>query len=177
MNRRILISGCSSGGKSTLLEELGKRGFATVPEPGRRIVAEEKAGVGAALPWFNPEAFARRAMEMARSDLIMAERETGLIFFDRGLVDAAVGLQTASGSCVRDTIGTHRHYDRTVFLAPPWPEIFVQDEDRRHGIKAAVQEFEQLNSSLQDLGYEVVMLPKVTVQERADFVLQRVGGE
>ncbi|WP_299610752.1 AAA family ATPase [uncultured Tateyamaria sp.] len=177
MNRRILISGCSSGGKSTLLEELGKRGFATVPEPGRRIVAEEKAGTGAALPWVNPEAFARRAMEMARSDLIMAKRKTGLIFFDRGLVDAAVGLQTASGLCFTDTIGTHRHYDRTVFLTPPWPEIFVQDEDRRHGLKAAVQEFEQLNSALQDLGYEIVMLPKVTVQERADFVLQRVGGE
>ena len=41
MNRFIILSGCSGGGKSTLLAELARRGFATVEEPGRRIVIEE----------------------------------------------------------------------------------------------------------------------------------------
>ena len=36
-----MISGCSGGGKSTLQEELGQRGYATVEEPGRRIVKEQ----------------------------------------------------------------------------------------------------------------------------------------
>jgi predicted ATPase len=34
-NRFVVISGCSSGGKSTLLTGLGRRGYATVKEPGR----------------------------------------------------------------------------------------------------------------------------------------------
>ncbi|MPT22826.1 MAG: ATPase, partial [Starkeya sp.] len=41
MDRFVVISGCSGGGKSTLLTELARRGFAVVEEPGRRIVAEE----------------------------------------------------------------------------------------------------------------------------------------
>jgi acyl-CoA thioesterase II len=51
MENFVTISGCSSGGKSTLLVELRRRGFATIDEPGRRIVAEELKRGGRALPW------------------------------------------------------------------------------------------------------------------------------
>jgi predicted ATPase len=64
IQRFVIISGCSGSGKSTLLAELGQRGFATVEEPGRRIVREELAGDGSALPWVNAAAFARRAIAM-----------------------------------------------------------------------------------------------------------------
>ncbi|WP_207234152.1 AAA family ATPase [Pseudomonas aeruginosa] len=41
MNYFVAISGCSGGGKSTLLAELKLRGHAVVEEPGRRIIQEE----------------------------------------------------------------------------------------------------------------------------------------
>ena len=46
----VMISGFSSGGKSTLLAELARRGYSVVAEPGRRIIAEARAGDGRALP-------------------------------------------------------------------------------------------------------------------------------
>lgn len=67
-NRFVLITGCSGGGKSSLLSGLKGRGYNVVEEPGRRIVEEEKAGAGAALPWVDLAAFARRAVVMSRSD-------------------------------------------------------------------------------------------------------------
>ena len=57
----VVISGCSSGGKSTLLAELGRRGHAMVEEPGRRIVRQELVDGGSALPWVAGAAFARRS--------------------------------------------------------------------------------------------------------------------
>ena len=66
-DRFVILSGCSGGGKSTLLEELRARGHATVAEPGRRIVREEMTLGGNALPWIDPEAFARRALQGERS--------------------------------------------------------------------------------------------------------------
>jgi predicted ATPase len=48
MDRFVAISGCSGGGKSTLLFELKRRGYAVVEEPGRRIIAEELSGSGQA---------------------------------------------------------------------------------------------------------------------------------
>jgi predicted ATPase len=83
----VLISGCSGGGKSTLLTELGRRGYITVEEPGRRIVREEMLGNGLALPWVNGTAFARRAIALALADRATAIGHGGWVFFDRGLVD------------------------------------------------------------------------------------------
>ena len=65
LDRFVVISGCSGGGKSTLLEDLGRRGHATVEEPGRRIVREVLGQGGSALPWIDSSAFARRAIAMA----------------------------------------------------------------------------------------------------------------
>jgi predicted ATPase len=50
MDRFVVISGCSGGGKSTLLAELGRRGHSTVEEPGRRIVAQELQQGGKSSP-------------------------------------------------------------------------------------------------------------------------------
>jgi predicted ATPase len=64
-DRFVVISGCSGGGKSTLLAELSRRGHAIVEEPGRQIIKEELKGKGLALPWVDETAFARRALAMA----------------------------------------------------------------------------------------------------------------
>ena len=68
MDHRVVISGCSGGGKSTLLEALRERGYAVVEEPGRRIVREELASNGSALPWIDAAAFARRTVAMSIAD-------------------------------------------------------------------------------------------------------------
>jgi hypothetical protein len=68
VDRFVVISGCSSSGKSTLIGELGNRGYGVVDEPGRRIVKEELASVGSALPWVDGIAFARRVWPRSSSD-------------------------------------------------------------------------------------------------------------
>src|ERR1700731_4002644 len=35
---------------------------------------------------------------------------------------------------------SHR-YHRRVFLTPPWPEIYVTDPERRHGLEKALAEY------------------------------------
>jgi predicted ATPase len=94
----------------------------------------------------------------------------GWIFFDRGLIDAAVALEHLCGEPARTTIGAHRFHPR-VFLAPPWPDIYVSDDERRHAFDAAVAEYERLLETYPTLGYEVVTLPRVAVSARADFIL------
>jgi predicted ATPase len=175
MNRFVVISGCSGGGKSTLLEELARRGHAVVEEPGRRIVREETAGGGTALPWIDPAAFARRAIEIALQDREAAARADGWVFFDRSLIDAATALEHVTGEPALETYGGAHRYHRQVFLTPPWPEIYVADQERRHDRAAAEAEYARLLEAYPRLGYEVVILPKVSVAERADFILSSIG--
>ena len=173
-NRFVLISGCSSGGKSTLLTELSRREYATVEEPGRRIVKEELLGDGRALPWVDETAFARRAVALALADLAKLRGFSSWVFFDRGLIDAAAGLQHLTREPALAVVAEKHHFHRRVFFAPPWPELYVTETERRHGFDAAVAEYERLLEVYLSLRYEVAILPKVSVSERADFVLSRL---
>ncbi|MEZ2128941.1 MULTISPECIES: AAA family ATPase [unclassified Sinorhizobium] len=171
MNRSVLISGCSGGGKSTLLVELAARGLAVVEEPGRRIISQELAGDGAALPSVDMVAFAHRAIQMAAADHAAAALHQGWTFFDRGVIDAAAALQHLTGEPTLEKLAATFRYHEKVFLAPPWPEIYATDAERRHGLDDAVAEYERLAAIYPALGYEAVVLPKTDVAGRADFIL------
>ena len=175
VNQFIVISGCSSGGKSTLIAELSTRGYAVVEEPGRRIVKEELAVGGSALPWADRVAFARRAIAMSLADRAAVPSD-GWVFFDRGLIDAAAALERLTGEPALKTLRNTNRYHRQVFLAPPWEEIYRTDAERRHGLEAALIEYSHLLETYRSLGYEVSILPKVGVSERADFILHALDG-
>lgn len=172
----VILSGCSGGGKTTLLAELHRRGYAVIEEPGQRIVREETSLAGDAVPWKNMEAFLRRAITLSVDDYAQTkDRGTSWIFFDRGIIDAAAAFQAITGEPVLTTLASRYRYHSRVFLVPPWPEIYEQNTDRRHDMKAAVAEFERLQDVYPALGYAVSLLPKVSVKERADFVLRTLG--
>jgi predicted ATPase len=142
-----------------------------VEEPGRRIVLEEIKGNGSALPWLDMDAFLHRAIELALADRALASALKGWVFFDRGLIDAASGLQESSGKPVLASLHHTHRYHRRVFLTPPWPEIYQADSERRHDLDIAIAEYTRLLDAYPSLGYEVFILPKMSVEERADFVL------
>jgi predicted ATPase len=108
---------------------------------------------------------------MALADRAAAQGHSGWVFFDRGLIDAASALEDRTGQPVLDALGALHRYHRRVFMAPPWPEIYETDADRRHGIEAALAEYHRLEQALPRLGYQVILLPKAPVSARADFVL------
>jgi predicted ATPase len=177
IDRFVVVSGCSGGGKSALLEELRRRGCPTVEEPARRIVKEQLLGGGTALPWTDKVAFARRCIAMALSDRKAARRLKGRwVFFDRGLIDASVALRHLTGEPALNAIKRSHRYHQRVFLAPPWPEIYVTDNERRHSLDAGVAEYQRLVDAYPALGYEVTILPKVGIAERAEFVLRTLAG-
>lgn len=135
-----------------------------------RIVDEELRREGAALPWVNMVTFAERALELAAADRRQKLSENGWVFFDRGLVDAAVALQHATGRSIHDTLAPFEPYHERVFLTPPWPEIFTIDDSRRHGLTEAIAEYDRLLIAFRQLNYETIIVPKGSVQERAGFV-------
>ncbi len=171
VSRHVLISGCSGGGKSSLLDLLSAHGFATVEEPGRRIIREEEARGGSALPWIDLPAFARRAPTLALQDRMAMATQSGWVLFDRGLVDAAVALEHVAGESAATLLADAEPYHHRVFLTPPWPEIYRQDGDRRHDLAAAIADYDRLAAALPKLGYQVIILPKISVEDRMDFLL------
>lgn len=169
MARLVTISGCSGGGKSSLLAELARRGFRVVEEPGRRVVA-----AGRDLPWVDMAGFARLALRLAVADY-RALSGRGPVFLDRGIVDAALALAHAGGGYGGFAVARRLRGHRTVFLTPPWRAIYRQDAARRHGFDDAVAEYGRLRRGYAMLGYRVEDLPRISISGRADWLLSRLA--
>ena len=179
--RLVVISGCSAGGKSTLIQALAERGCAVAREPGRAIVEAEQARGGDALPWRNPLAFLERCIDTALSDHRHALERGGVTFFDRSLIDAASALITLKPERrpdLRDLVEAHP-YHQLVFMAPPWPALWERDSSRddarRHTFADAKNEYDRLLHAYPAHGYRLALLPQVGVAERVQFVFDQLA--
>ena len=85
MVKRIVVSGCSCGGKSSLIAALAARGHRVFEEPGRAVVQAELAQGGTGLPWADATRFAELVIARAIAQWHAA---SGLCFYDRSLIDA-----------------------------------------------------------------------------------------
>ncbi len=178
-SRLVVISGCSGGGKSTLLDELARRGHPVFLEPGRQIVKEQLAIGGDALPWAGGGLeFGKLVLSRNLHQMTLGAMLGRTCFFDRGLDDIYTFLREEPSLAAAVEAATRRfRYAPRVFLAPPWPELFAGDRERRHSLEDALAHYERDRRAYAELGYETLELPKAPVAERADFVLAHISLE
>lgn len=177
-DRYHIITGGPGAGKTTLLDALKGAGFGCSVEAGRGVIRDQVAIDGPALPWRDPAAFAELMLAWEMRSYHLAAHETGHVFFDRGVPDI-IGYLRLTGlpvpGHVQQAVGRF-HYNRQVFIAPPWPEIFRQDAERRQDLAEAVRTYENLASVYTELGYELVELPRAPIPQRAAFVIAHTAG-
>jgi predicted ATPase len=65
-------------------------------------------------------------------------------------------------------------YNKRVFIAPPWREIFGNDEERRQSWSVAVRTYEIMVETYSDYGYELIEVPRAPVEERVEFVMGEI---
>jgi predicted ATPase len=172
----IVLSGCSGGGKSSLLAELGRRGYAIYEEPGRQVVKEQLVIGGDALPWDNADLFLELTISRSIHHLVEAARSDKIAFFDRGIVDQVNGYRARGIEIPKHLLGAVEHfrYHDTVFVVPPWREIFANDAERRHSFEESVAMYDALVGTYEHFGYRPIVIPKKDVATRADFVLAQL---
>jgi predicted ATPase len=172
----IVITGGPGSGKTTLIEALAVQGFTTTVEAGRAIIQDQVAIGGTALPWRDPLAFAEAMLVWEMRSYRTAQEHPGPVFFDRGVPDV-VGYLRLCGLPVPPHIAkaaTLFRYAPRVFIAPPWREIFAQDTERKQDFAEAERTYEAMAETYAALGYRLVELPCVGVEERVGFVRQTI---
>jgi len=176
VDRLFVITGGPGAGKSALIAELARHGFATMPEAGRAIIQDQVEIGGSALPWADRSAFAELMLSWELRSYRSASEMPGPVIFDRGVPDVAGYLRLCElpvPDHVKRAAELYR-YHRRVFLAPPWPEIFTRDAQRRQTFAEAQATCEAVSEAYLSLGYELISLPLAPVEERAAFVAERI---
>ncbi|MCM2473792.1 AAA family ATPase [Rhizobium sp. CG5] len=175
----IVLTGCSGGGKSTLLSALSRKGASVFEEPGRQVVREQIFVNGDALPWKDLGLFVDLTISRSIYHMIEACRRPDRAFFDRGIIDQIAGLQVA-GIDVPEfhmRAAERFRYRRQVFVLPPWPEIFHNDGERRHAFEDALKNYEGLLHTYRQFGYDLLEVPKETVEMRAEFIIAHLADD
>jgi predicted ATPase len=172
-DRFYVITGGPGSGKTSLLDALAARGYERSLEAGRALIQQQVAIGGRALPWADRVLFSELMLSWEIRSYQMAEKIPGLVFFDRGVPDIA-GYLTLLKFHIPDHVRKASEifrYNRRVFVAPPWPEIYTQDVERKQDFAEAVRTYQALCDTYLDQGYEIHELPRATVAERVRFVL------
>lgn len=172
--RFFVLTGGPGSGKSTLLDALERLGYSRTTEAGRAIIQDQVAIGGSSLPWVDPKLFAELMLSWEIRSYRLAQGRAGPVFFDRGVPDVAGYLRLVREPVprhVEKAIEVFRYHQR-VFVAPPWPEIFRQDAERKQDFAEAVKTYEAMMATYSACGYETVVLPCVSVAERVRFVLE-----
>lgn len=172
----IIITGGPGVGKTTLLNALKVKGFEHVAEVARAIIKEQVQSGGDALPWENKAAYSahmlQRSIETYNSAL-NTHREA-ILFFDRGIPDTLVYCKLAGITVtpeLESAVNQYRYYKK-VFILPPWEEIYTTDPERKQDFQEAVETFNMLLETYRRLGYQLIEVPKMEVDERVNFVLE-----
>ncbi|MBZ9723507.1 AAA family ATPase [Mesorhizobium sp. CO1-1-11] len=176
-DRFFVLTGGPGSGKTTLIEALRQAGFATSAEAGRGIIGDQSAIGGTALPWSDRALFAELMLSWEMRSYRAVRELAGPVFFDRGVPDT-IGYLRLCGLPVPDHLtsaATEFRYARRVFVAPPWPEIFTQDEERKQTLDEAERTCQSVAGVYAALGYELVSLPLAPVEERVRFLLDAAG--
>jgi predicted ATPase len=174
----FVVTGGPGAGKTTLIEALARDGVRTVAESGRQVIREQEARDGRALPWLNPLAFAGAMLARDIANYAAMREATAPVVFDRGIPDIAGYLRLENLSppeALRAAIRRHRYRAR-VFICPPWREIYTADSERRQSFDVARRTHRVMAEVYGELGYELIEVPRASVDARARFVRERIGG-
>lgn len=171
-----VITGGPGSGKTSLIDALRTAGYAGSIEAGRAIIQDQTAIDGPALPDRDSMAFAALMLAWELHSYRLARQEPGPVFFDRGIPDL-LGYYALLGRTVPDHVAkavqTFR-YNRRVFIAPPWPDIFEHDAERKQTWEESVSTHEAMVVAYSAAGYDLLTLPKASIEERQRFVIDAI---
>lgn len=166
---RFVVSGGPGSGKTTLLRALAAQGETCLPEVSRELIREQTRHGGSAIPWINVEDFSRACSKLMRLQLAGAH-PWRRVFFDRGLPDLIGYLRCGRHEVPDDLITGSKEYTPLVFMAPPWPEIYVNDPERLQRYSEAVALGTHIRQAYLDLKFTIIDLARASVDSRVAHV-------
>ena len=77
---------------------------------------------------------------------------------------------------ISSSLRSHR-YNNKVFITPPWKEIFRNDAERDQSFEQSIEVYERLDKWYREHGYDIVALPRDTIENRVKFILSKIAGQ
>lgn len=167
--KRIVITGGPGSGKTSLIDNLRQKGFHCYEEVSRQLI--QRMEISTSFKDFN---FEDEVFSLRKKDFLDASVD--LQFYDRSMIDNLAYLTknklNVSESMDNDC-NQHRYFTK-VFILPPWHDIYENDNERVEEYDEAVDIHNYLIEAYTKYNYTLIEVPKASVEERIDFILNRI---
>ena len=174
--QRIVLIGGPSTGKTSLLNALKDKGHFCLDEVSREVIkAAQEEGI-AQLFLTEPLLFSDKLLERRIQQYHDAVAlDAPFVFIDRGIPDVSaymdfIGQQYPD----RFTAANQKYRYDQVFLLPLWHAIHTTDAERYESFEEAQKIQDELVKTYTGCGYSPLEVPKASVPERVDFILQKL---
>ena len=179
MNNLIVFTGGPGSGKTSVIDALKNQGYRCAPEVGRKVIQQQVEQQGSALPWSDKVAFRDEMVREELANYQAFELSEKLVFFDRSIVDS-YGYSVLESLSITESLLNkceELEYNSKVFIFPPWEAIFVNDQERKQDFEEAVATYEKMVEAYTRFGYQLVEVPKSSVEERVEFILNSINSD
>jgi len=179
MQQKIVITGGPSTGKTTVINELIKRGYNCIPEISRQVTLKAREDGVEWLFLKDPLLFSKLLLYGREKQYIDAHKSSSkLIFFDRGIPDVHAYMNYFGTDYPTIYEATSKKYKyNQILLMPPWKEIYTDDEERYENFEQSLVIYNHLKNAYKKLGYKITEIPFGTVKKRVAFILNIIKND
>lgn len=175
--KRIVIIGGPGSGKTTLINHLQEKGHPCMHEISREITSEaQKEGIEQ-LFLEQPLLFSEKLLAGRLKQFHAAEALSNYeyLFYDRGMPDVTAYMDYVGTEYPKrfESICENNKYD-AIFMLPPWEEIYQTDNERYESFEQAQIIYEYLYKGYQKHGYQIILVPMDSVENRIQFILEKL---
>ncbi|MCI2228188.1 ATP-binding protein [Polaribacter sp. MSW13] len=177
MQQKIVLIGGPGTGKTTVLNEVKKRGFYCFEEISREVTLKaQKQGIDQ-LFLTEPLLFSKMLLEGREEQYLSAHKsKENLVFFDRGIPDIHAYMnyfKTDFPSYFLEKSLKYK-YDK-IFHFSPWEEIHTTDNERYETFEESIIIDDFLINAYQEVGYNIINVPFGSIKERTDFIINSLA--
>lgn len=170
--KRIVIAGGPGSGKTSLVHSLEQAGNEVLHEISRQITLEAKRDGIDQLFLTNAVLFSEKLINGRLKQFENAANlKSETVYFDRGMPDVTAYMEYIELSYPKlfSEMCEKYKYDK-IFMLPPWEKIYVKDNERYENYEEAQQIFGFLKTEYEKYGYEVILVPIGSIDERVKFI-------
>lgn len=172
----VVITGGPGTGKTTIIDSFIEQGYACFPEISRQITLDAKKQGIDQLFLERPLLFSELLLEGRKKQYQLAsEANSEIVFLDRGIPDILAYMEFIGNpyppfferAC-------EKYLYSKVFILPPWEQIYESDAARYENFEQAKLIYNYLVKTYQKYGYNLIEVPRGSVEERMGFILKQL---
>lgn len=176
-SKKIVITGGPGTGKSSIINELKRRGMLCFEEISRQITLEARKNGIEQLFLTQPLLFSQLLLDGRTKQFEDADKyDSHIVFFDRGLPDVLAYMDYFGTPYPDSFVNTCKNniYD-VVFVVSPWEAIYKHDSERYETFEQSKIIYDHLLKTYKKFKYQLIPIPFDTVENRVDYILNSLN--